>query len=259
VRVVGKIKLQRIVNNFFSLPKVISYYSKCQLHVSERKLFRKYLKRKGKVLDVCCGVGRVAIPLAKIGFEVIGIDSSQKMINTANALKRRFKVKNVKFICIDASKIKFEKESFDYVLMLENSLEHIPSKDKRKIIIKKIYDVLKKDGVFITSFHSCFYPPKLLFKLIFHNIAYFFRRIVHSNQQIGLNDLILKIRKFNGVLFFHFFTPFEIKKIIKKSGFKFFEIIPINKLDKRKNRFKNLKIYDLLWPFTYQFWIAKKI
>lgn len=58
---------------------------------------------KGKLLDVGCGTGRVSIPLAEIGFEVIGIDISPTYINIAN---RRAKEKNVEgranFIVCDA-------------------------------------------------------------------------------------------------------------------------------------------------------------
>lgn len=36
---------------------------------------------KGLVVDFGCGDGRVAIPLRKLGFDVVGVDSSARMIN----------------------------------------------------------------------------------------------------------------------------------------------------------------------------------
>ena len=36
--------------------------------------------RKGKVLDLGCGQGRDAIPLARLGYEVMGVDHSKVLI-----------------------------------------------------------------------------------------------------------------------------------------------------------------------------------
>jgi ubiquinone/menaquinone biosynthesis C-methylase UbiE len=248
---------QKIVEEFFSSQKVISYYSRPRLYLSEKKLFKKYLK-KGKVLDLCCGSGRVAIPLAKMGFDVVGIDNNLKMIKAADKLKRKFNLKNIKFVCADASKVKFKKEQFDYVLIMENSLEIIPYKEKREAIFKNAYNFLKKNGLFIASFQSYFYPIKIAFRLFFHNIEYLIKLTLFNNQKLRINDILIFNKKFNKVIFFHLFFPWEIKKNYKKAGFNFFKIVPLNSLDKRKNKFKNLKIYQYLKPFLYCYWIALK-
>lgn len=44
---------------------------------SELLEFFSSFPEKGKVLDLGCGQGRDAIPLARMGFEVTGIDSSK--------------------------------------------------------------------------------------------------------------------------------------------------------------------------------------
>ena len=250
------VNCERIVEEFFSMDRVIFSYSRSKLHHSEKILFRRYLKKRGKLLDLCCGAGRVAIPLAKMGFDVIGIDNNLKMIERA---KRKLNIKNVKFIHADASKIRFKKE-FDYVLVMEDSLELIVSRDKRMAVFKNIYNSLKDGGMFITSFGSCFYPFRIFVKLLIHNIKYIFNCTLFSeNSELGLNDIILRVRKpGKGYLFFHFFTPWEIQKIAKRVGFKSFEIIPTNILDKSKNRFKNLRIYQYLKPFFQCYYLFYK-
>jgi len=248
-----KSNLQKIVNDFFSASQIISYYSKPRLHLSEKKLFKKYLIRKGKVLDLCCGAGRVAIPLAKMGFDVIGIDINPKMIKAANKIKKKYNIKNVKFVCKDASLMKIKKNYFDYILIMNNSLEHIVSETKRKSVIKKAYDSLKNGGFFITSFHSSFNIFKAFVKLLIgkHSKKYLF-----YNLQLKPFDLIISVK--DKPIFFHIFFYHEIKKIINTIGFKILDIIPINILDSKKNRFKNIRFYQYMKPFLYCYWVMLK-
>ena len=46
-----------------------------------------------RVLDLCCGPGRCAVPLAKRGFVVTGVDRTKFLLNKARALARRFGVR----------------------------------------------------------------------------------------------------------------------------------------------------------------------
>src|SRR3989344_6355688 len=113
-------ELERYIKYWFESEKLVSAYSKPSIKVSEEKVFKKHMARKGKILDIFCGAGRVAIPLAKRGYQVIGVDNNEKMIEIAkkNTVKRKI---NVKFVCMDASEISFENK-FDYVIAMSNSL-----------------------------------------------------------------------------------------------------------------------------------------
>jgi len=56
----------------------------------------------GKVLDICCGNGRIAIPLAKRGLDVVGTDISKVLIEDAETKAQEYCVKNrAKFIAVD--------------------------------------------------------------------------------------------------------------------------------------------------------------
>ncbi len=46
------------------------------------------VKRGGRILDLCCGIGRVAVPLAKKGFKVVGVDLSPDYIRRARNYAR---------------------------------------------------------------------------------------------------------------------------------------------------------------------------
>lgn len=214
------------------------------------------MKHKGKILDLCCGAGRISIPLAQMGFNVVGIDNNLKMIKTAKKLKRKLNVKNVKFIYADTSqKGGLGENQYDYALLI-NSFEDIASKEKKKYILKNVFLSLKDGGLFIMSSQGCFLPSKIPLFLFFYNLNYFIKRITFSETSLDLNDIIFYEK--NKKRFYHLYFPWEIKKIIKETGFKLFEIIPLNVLDKRKNRFKNLKIYWCIKSFLHCYWIMFK-
>jgi SAM-dependent methyltransferase len=250
----------KITKNFYSLGNVVSYFAKKRITLAERELFRRYLRKKGKVLDLFCGAGRVDIYLAKKSFDVFGIDNSKKMINVAKELKKKYNLKNVIFICKEASEIKF-KNKFDYILLIDFTLGHISSSIKRREILQKIYCALKENGIFIIFIPSSFYSLRLSVKIMFHNIEYFIKKFIFfKNSQMKFNDVFIIERELekDKSVFYHFFTLFEIKKILKKIGFKSFESICFNQLDKTKNRFKNDKVYCYLKPFFDCYLICRK-
>lgn len=85
---------------------------------------------KGSAVDFGCGVGRLAIPLARRFDHVTGIDISSGMIAESQENCAKFNVNNCRFLsAVDA----IERNSIDYI----NSdivLQHIPPKKGLKII-----------------------------------------------------------------------------------------------------------------------------
>lgn len=58
--------------------------------------------KRGKILDVCCGIGRHSVELAKLGHSVVGLDLAQMHIKRAKELAARKKVsRRVEFVVGD--------------------------------------------------------------------------------------------------------------------------------------------------------------
>jgi len=71
-----------------------------------------------RALDLCCGTGDLAFALARRGAEVTGLDFSEKMLEVAEARRRKnskLKTQNLKLVQGDAQQIPFPDNSFDAV------------------------------------------------------------------------------------------------------------------------------------------------
>lgn len=126
-------------------------YVNAAYHVWETMSFVRALKpRRGlRVLDLACGLGRVAAPLAVAGATVIGIDNAFAMVaqagrKTAKAAKsERRKVKSG-FAQAFSGALPFADGAFDAVLCL-GLLEHLPAWLQERTLAESMR-VLRKGG-----------------------------------------------------------------------------------------------------------------
>lgn len=98
--------------------------------------------KNGKVLDLGCGQGRDAIPIARLGFDVTGIDNSKVGIGQ---MTRIAKTENLKLKGITADIFEFDKfDDYDFVLL--DSMFHFAKNDRKKEtrFVKKIFSKIKK-------------------------------------------------------------------------------------------------------------------
>ena len=92
-----------------------------------------HILRKGKALDIAMGEGRNGIYLATQGFDVTGLDISEKGLEKAHALAAKNNVA-IKTKVVDLEKAKLESNTYDLILCTYYM-------DRE--ILKKFYDALK--------------------------------------------------------------------------------------------------------------------
>lgn len=112
-----------------------------------KELIDFFLKfpEKGKLLDLGCGQGRDALPLAKLGYQVTAIDDCEIGLNQ---LKAKASLENIKLNLIKTDIYKFE--AFDeYDIVLLDSMFHFEKKDKKKetTFLKRILEALKPQNI----------------------------------------------------------------------------------------------------------------
>lgn len=124
------------------------------------EIFDKYSKTKIKnVLDLGCGTGGHAIPLALRGYNVSGIDFSSKMIDIAREKVKKKKLEEK--VCFEIGNVQnFNlKESFDSIICMFAVLGYQITNNELFETLKTIRKSLKKDGLFIFDF---WYGPAVI-------------------------------------------------------------------------------------------------
>lgn len=101
------------------------------------------LKKRAKILDVCCGTGNTAAFFTGKGYCVSGIDGSALMLDYASR-----NAPEAEFILADARD--FETAcKFEAATCLFDSVNHILDGADLGKVFKNVYDSLKKGGVFL--------------------------------------------------------------------------------------------------------------
>lgn len=136
------------------------YYQADYWRADEEYLVNKYfdLNRGKKLLVLGCGGGRTLLPLYKKGYEITAIDIVPKMVEAA---RKKVEGLQVKVLLMNATDLKFNDNSFDYVFFPFHGIDNVYIDFSR--FFQGIARVLTPEGVFIFNSHNRWFL-KLLYK-----------------------------------------------------------------------------------------------
>lgn len=100
---------------------------------------------KGKVLDIGCGAGRVALHFQEKGHEVVGIDISQAAVDAS----RKRGVREAHFM--SAENLEFPENTFDTVLLFGNNFGVLGDEDKIVAMLRDLHRITKSDAVILAQ------------------------------------------------------------------------------------------------------------
>jgi len=116
---------------------------------AELDFWRRVCGRARTVLELGCGTGRLAIPLALAGLEVTGLDASEAMLEVGRDAAARAHAP-VRFVAGDMATFTLD-ERFDAVLVALNSLLHLHTRVALEGCLAAVRAHLTPGGVFALS------------------------------------------------------------------------------------------------------------
>jgi len=99
------------------------------------------------VLELGCGTGKVTIPIAEAGYETVGIDLSEAMLEYAQA-KIQGRDLPVKFRLDDMKRLGDE-QKFKTIILPSNNLAHLMNYQEAEECFRTVVDHLEDDGTFV--------------------------------------------------------------------------------------------------------------
>jgi len=144
-------------------------------------------KKKIKLLDLGCGPGHTTLFYKKQGYNIIGLDILDKMLEKAKEKNLNVKKGDIR----ELIKL-FNLKEFD-IIVSASAIQWIPLKDI-KAVARGVYSILKDNGILIIQF----YPKnnKELYKIfrIFQKNK-FLGEIIIDNQENPKNKLVFLVLK----------------------------------------------------------------
>jgi len=210
---------------------------------------KKYLPKKGLILDAGGGPGRYTIELARLGYEVILLDLTPKLLEIAKGkIKRarvRDKVRGILEGTIEDLSM-FRDNIFDAVLCLGGALSHVVDKRQREKAIDELIRVAKEGAPIFIS--------------VIGRLAVLISELVNFPEEIEIEDIFRRVRDtgdYYGELGFapsHFYLPEELESSLKRRGVEIIEMVGLEGLasQHRKETNRLFRKYPKAWEIWWE-------
>lgn len=185
------------------------------------------LQPQNQILDLCCGKGSIAIPLAKLGYSVTALDFSKTALKLAKQIQKRTQC-SVEWVQDDARTTKLNK-TFDAVINWQTSFGYIKDDEENLKILKTAYNHLKTDGRFALDFMNADrlkknYESKIYFKKEIKNQKYKVQRncTIDFSSNLFLQNWIFSTegkKEISRETSIKLYSSEELKNLFLQAGF----------------------------------------
>ncbi|MCD7800775.1 MAG: YerC/YecD family TrpR-related protein [Ruminococcus sp.] len=161
----GKPKTE-INNNYYD--NFSYYYDDLTKNVNYKKrasYFNNIIERfngntSGTLLDLACGTGSISEEMARLGYDVIGTDISEGMLNVA--MNKKFNSGlDIQYLKQDMRKLNMF-GTIDNILCVLDSLNHLPNLDDIKQTFSRVSLFAEPNGLFIFDMNTIYKHREIL-------------------------------------------------------------------------------------------------
>lgn len=130
-------------------------YDGMNTDLSDLQFYKRWLPQsKGaRILELCCGTGRLTLPIARDGYNISGVDYTPSMLAQAR-LKASEAGLEINFIEADIRTLNLQ-EKYDLIFIPFNSIHHLYKNEDLFKVFNVVKNHLKDGGLFLLD---CFNP-----------------------------------------------------------------------------------------------------
>ena len=123
-------------------------------------LVEQFGGRKDILLELGCGTGSLCEKMDSLGYDVIGIDTSQEMLN--EALDKKYESgKNIQYLCQDMTRLDMF-GTIDVTVSVLDSINHLPDKDAIRKTFERVSLFAYPDGLFVFDVNTVYKHREVL-------------------------------------------------------------------------------------------------
>jgi len=216
-----------------------AYFAHNRLFQFDEQILLRHVTARGltggAAVDLGCGTGRAIVTLARRGMRGVAVDLSRGMLAI---VRKKAEQAGLPIDCVQANLVELDcldDGAFDVAVSLFSTLGMIRGRDNRQQALRHARRILRPGGIFVLHVHNYWYnlrdpagPWWVMQNLL--------RAAVVRDIEAG--D---KFFDYRGVpnMFLHVFTPGELRRALRRAGFRIVETIP---LDVQRHR-------ALRWPW----------
>ena len=132
-----------------------SIYDGMNTNLSDLQFYKRWLpkNKQARILELCCGTGRLTLPIAKEGYTITGVDITPSMLEKAKT-KASKEGLEIEFIEADIRTLDLP-DKYDFIFIPFNSIHHLYKNEDLFMAFKAVKNHLKEGGLFLLD---CFNP-----------------------------------------------------------------------------------------------------
>ena len=130
-------------------------YDGMNTDVADLQFYKQWLptSKDARILELCCGTGRLTLPIARDGYNISGVDYTSSMLDQAKIKASEAGLK-INFIEADIRTLNLQ-EKYDLIFIPFNSIHHLYKNEDLFRAFNAVKSHLKDGGLFLLD---CFNP-----------------------------------------------------------------------------------------------------
>ena len=130
-------------------------YDGMNTNLNDLQFYKRWLPKSKdpRILDLCCGTGRLTLPIAKEGYDITGVDYTASMLELA---KVKASEQDIDITLVEADIRTLDlTEEYDLIFIPFNSIHHLYKNEDLFSAFSTVKSHLKEGGLFL---FDCFNP-----------------------------------------------------------------------------------------------------